>query len=262
MSNRAFLILILGICVMLSAIGVASAETPAVAEPGNLRVTFNGGFTPKALPREVLAPVSLSTAGKVQTKDGSQPPPLREFTLELDENVEIDLEGYPICRPNVLQIRRSVKEMRKLCEDEDAIVGEGSLAVSVAFPEQPPIPATSELLLLNGEGASGKPALYAYASITQPITTAITTPVKIRRQKKNGRLRTKVAFEFPPIANGAGSVTSFNLTVSKGLKLKGKPFSILSAKCPDGHLSAHSQAIFKDGTKAEAEVTRPCTGKG
>jgi hypothetical protein len=258
LSHRAFLIAVLGICVMLSAIVVASAEIPAVAEPGNLRVTFNGGFTPKELPREVLAPVSLSIAGKVQTKDGSQPPPLREFALELDENVEIDLEGYPICRPTGLQMRIGIREMRGLCED--AITGEGSLAVSVAFPEQPPIPATSELLLLNGEGESGKPALYAYAYITQPITTAITAPVRIRRQK-SGRLRTKVTFEFPPIANYAASVTSFNLTVNKGLKVKGKPFSILSAKCPDGHLNAHARAIFHDGTKAEAEVTRPCTGK-
>jgi hypothetical protein len=152
-----------------------------------------------------------------------------------------------------LQIRRSVKEMRKFCED--AIVGEGSLVVSVAFLEQPPIPATSKLLL-NGEGESGKPALYAYAYITQPITT----PVKIRRQK-NGRLRTKVTFEFPPIANGAGSVTSFNLQINKGLKVNGKPFSIVNASCPDRRLDLRGTAVFEDGANVNTTVTRPCTGK-
>ena len=33
----------------------------------------------------------------------------------------------------------------------------------------------------------------------------------------------------------------------------------LLAKCPDGHIDAKGKAVFKDGTEAEGEVTRPCT---
>jgi hypothetical protein len=57
-------------------------------------------------------------------------------------------------------------------------------------------------------------------------------------------------------------VTGLSLQINKGLKVKGKPFSIISASCPDRHLNVRGTALFVDGTKAEAEVVRPCFGKG
>jgi hypothetical protein len=258
MRKYSILILALGALVAFSAVGIASAEKPVVVEAGNLKLTFNGGFTPKALPKKTFAPIVLDVSGKIQTKDGSQPPPLKEFILETDKNGYIDTTGYPKCTSGKLQAR-DTKTVEQICGP--SIMGEGQTSVSVAFPEQPPIPAKSKLLLLNGGTSGGKTTLYVHAYLTQPITTAIVTTVKISKIH-NGRFGTKAVASVPPIANGAGSVTSFNLTVNKNLKLQGKKFSALFAKCPDGHLNAHGQAIFKDGTKAEAEVTRPCTGKG
>jgi hypothetical protein len=257
MRKYTILILALGALVALSAVGIASAEKPVVVEAGNLKLTFNGGFTPKVLPKKAFAPIALNVSGKIQTKDGSQPPPLTSFVLDTDANGTIDTTGYPKCTSGKLQARDTAT-VEKICKP--AIVGTGKTTVSVAFAEQNPIPATSKLLVLNGGTSGGKTTLFIHAYLTQPITTAIVTTVKISK-KKNGRFGTRSVATIPPIANYAGSVTSFELTVNKGLKVNGKPFSILSAKCPDGHLNAHGEAIFKDGTKAEAEVTRPCTGK-
>ena len=49
-------------------------------------------------------------------------------------------------------------------------------------------------------------------------------------------------------------MTNFNLKINK----KG----YLLAKCPDGHIDAQGEAVFKDGTNAKGAVTRPCTPKG
>jgi hypothetical protein len=258
MRKLTMLILALSACIALSAVGIASAEKPVIVEAGNLKLTFNGGFMPKALPKKTFAPIVLNVSGKIQTKDGTQPPALREFVLETDKNGAIDVKGFPTCTSGALQAR-DTKAVEKACGP--AIMGTGQTSVSVEFPEQAPIPATSKLLLFNGGIKGGVTTLYVHAYLTQPITTAIVTTVKITKIK-NGRYGIKSVATVPVIAGGAGSVTSFNLTVNKGLKVKGKPFSILSAKCPDGRLQAHGLAKFDDGTKAEAEVTRPCTGKG
>jgi hypothetical protein len=258
MRKYTLLILALGALVAFSAVGIASAEKPVVVEAGNLKLTFNGGFKPNVLSKKAFQPIVLNVSGKIQAKDGTQPPPLTSFILDTDKNGMIDTKGFPTCSSGKLQAR-DTKTVERICGP--SIVGTGKTTVSVAFAEQNPIPATSKLLVLNGGTSGGKTTLFVHAYLTQPITTAIVTTVKISKEKK-GRFGTKSVATIPPIANYAGSVTSFELTVNKGLKVKGKPFSILSAKCPDGHLNAHGQAIFHDGTKAEAEVTRPCTGKG
>ena len=259
MRKYVMLILAVGAFAALSVAGIAAAEKPVIVETGKLKLTFNGGFTPKALPKNKLAPIVLNVSGKIQSTDPSnaQPSPLKEFILDTDKNGAISVKGYPTCSSGQLQ-SRDTKTVEKVCGP--AIMGTGQTSVSVAFPEQAPIPATSKLLLLNGGVKGGTTTLYVHAYLTQPITTAIVTTVKITKEHK-GRFGTRSVATVPPIANGAGAVTSFNLTVNKGLKVNGKPFSALSAKCPDGHLQAHGLAVFKDGTKVEAEVTRPCTGK-
>jgi hypothetical protein len=246
--------------VALSAVGIASAEKPIEVGSGSLRLTFDGDFAPKVLSKKALAPIVFNVSGKIRSTDPAepQPSPLTGLILDIDRNITVDLSGYPTCSWDGGAVGRDLRSIEAVCRT--SIVGVGSMTVSVKFPEQPAIPATSKLLLLNGGTSGGKTTLYVYAYLTQPITTAIVTTVRITNVK-NGRFGTKAIATVPPIANGAGAVTSFNLQTNKGLKVKGKPFSALFAKCPDGHLNAHGLAIFKDGTEAAAEVVRPCTGR-
>jgi hypothetical protein len=248
---------VLPVCLLvaLGAAGAAWAEKPIATETSYPPLAFDAGFAPKNLSKEAFRPIVLRLSGEVRSEVGVQPPPLEELVLDLDRDIAISTEGYPTCQLEA----RDTTTLEKICGT--AIMGTGQASVSVAFAEQNPIPATSKLLLLNGGTSGGKTTLFVHAYLTQPITTAIVTTIKVTKIH-NGRFGTKAVATIPPIANGAGSVTSFNLTVNRGLKVKGKPFSSLFAKCPDGHLNAHGIAMFKDGTKAEAEVTRPCTGKG
>ena len=53
---------------------------------GNLRVHFDGGFAPQALPRDHMVPVTLSVEGRISTTDGSHPPALRRLELEFNRS--------------------------------------------------------------------------------------------------------------------------------------------------------------------------------
>jgi hypothetical protein len=250
MRKRLVLTLALGAVVALVVGGIAVAAKPTVIQVGNLKLTFNGGFTPTALPKSKLSPINLNVSGKIQTTDGKHPPALKEFILEADRNAGVDAKGVPVCKQGKIEATTTASA-EKACKP--AIIGKGTTAVEVEFAEQAPIPVKSKLLLFNGGVKGGKTTIFIHAYLSSPIAAAIVTTVKIQTHK-NGRYGLKSVATIPKIAGGSGSVTDFNLTINK----KG----YLLAKCPDGHIDAQGEAIFADGTRAKGTVTRPCTPKG
>jgi hypothetical protein len=226
---------------------LAKAEKVIV---GNLEVEYDGGFSPKALPKKKLTPISFFLWSKLRTLDGTHPPALREFKLKGDKNVKVDVKGVPTCTSGKLQ-SQTTAGAKKACGLK-TIVGSGTTEVEVQFPEQPPIDVKSELLAFNGGFKGGVTTLYIHAFLTAPVTAAIVTTVKIKNVRK-GRYGTESIATIPKIAGGSGSVTYFKLKFDKG---------ILFGKCPDGRLQAHGTGVFDDGTKASATVIRPCTPKG
>ncbi len=244
---------------VLVAGGTAMAgNKPVTVEAGDLAFTFNGGFSPQALPKKKLAPITLTASGKVVDKEGGHPPALREAIVETDKNGAVFVKGLPVCPSGKLQ-SRDTKAARKACPK--AIIGTGHTAVEVAFPEQKPFPVDSALTVFNGGQKGGTTTFYIHAFFTAPITGAIVTTVKIKKIH-NGRYGLKSVASIPKIANGSGSVTSFDLKIGKTYTYRGKKVSVLSARCADGKLQAFASAIFDDGTKASAGIIRTCTSKG
>lgn len=231
------------------AIAGSVAAKPEKVTVGNLEVEYDGGFSPKALPKGKLAPISFFLWSKIRTVDEEHPPALKEFRLDGDKNVQIDVKGLPTCKSGQLQSTTSAAA-RKACSP--ALVGTGTTEAEVQFPEQAPIDVKSELLAFNGGVKGGVTTLFVHAFLTAPVTAAIVTTVKIKNVKK-GRYGTESIATIPKIAGGSGSVTYFRLKFEKG---------ILLAKCRDGRLQAHGTAVFADNTRASATVVRPCTPKG
>src|ERR1700712_29994 len=95
LATVALLLLATGACA-----AVAAAE---VVQSGNVRVTFHAKFSPQALPRERVAPISVEVEGQISTTDGSPPPPLQKLRLELSSSGQIDTRGLPACRASALQ---------------------------------------------------------------------------------------------------------------------------------------------------------------
>jgi hypothetical protein len=244
----------------LSAVGFASAagEGPVTVQVGNLTFVADGGFTPKALSKKTPEPIALNVEGEIKTTDGSHPPALKEVIIWGDKNATVDSKGIPTCSGGQLQ-SRDTTAAEGACGD--AIIGEGDTTVEVAFPEQKPILVKSKLLLINGGSSGGTTTWYVHAYFNAPITGAIVTTVKIKNKKK-GRYGTYSVASIPKIAGGAGSVRDFQLTIDKDVKVGGKTFHPIMAKCTDGKLQVQGEAKFADGTKASAEVVRSCTPKG
>jgi hypothetical protein len=233
----------------LTVVGTVAAK-PEKVIVGEIEVEYDGGFSPKALPKNKFTPITFFLWSKIRKVDGTHPPALKEFQLLGDKNVKIDVEDVPmVCKSGQLQAKTS-SGARKACGP--ALVGSGTTLVEVQFPEQPPIDVKSELLAFNGGEKGGVTTLFIHAFLTAPVTAAIVTTVKIKKVKK-GRYGTESIATIPKIAGGSGSVTYFKLKFDKG---------VLFGKCPDGRLQANGTAVFADSTKAAATVVRPCTPKG
>jgi hypothetical protein len=243
--------------VAVSAVGIATAaggETPVTVKVGNLELTANGGFTPKALSKTKQTPIALTASGEVKEADGSHPPAARELIIEGDKNAEIHVKGIPTCTSGQLQATDTAAAM-KACRS--ALIGEGQTTAQVAFPEQKPINVPTKLLLFNGGEKGGKITWYAHAYFAQPISGAIVTTVTITKHP-HGPFGTLAVAKIPQITGGAGSIISFNLAIKKSVN----GINPISAKCVGGKLKVHVEAKFEDGTKAETEIIRACTAKG
>lgn len=251
MRKYLMLTMALGALIAVSVAGVAMAgnNSPVTVKAGNLEVTYNGGFSPTTLSKKKLTPITFNASGSIKTLDGTHPPALKEAIIETDKNGTISTKGIPVCKSGQLQAR-DTKAAEKVCGK--SIIGTGQTTVEVQFPEQKPVLVNSKLLVINGGTAGGKTTLFIHAYFSAPVTGAIVTTVKIKKVH-NGRYGLKSVASVPKIANGAGSVLKFNLTINK----KG----VLMAKCPDGKLQAKATGVFADGTKATGSIVRACKGK-
>ncbi|HXF31627.1 MAG TPA: hypothetical protein VN522_08895 [Solirubrobacterales bacterium] len=245
-----------GALLAVAAVGIAGAaggETPVTVKVGNLEVTANGGFSPTTISKTKQTPIELKASGEVKEADGTHPPAARELIIEGDKNAEVHVKGIPTCKSGQLQATDTAAAL-KACKS--ALIGEGTTTAQVAFAEQKPINVPTKLLLFNGGEKGGKITWFAHAYFSNPISGAIVTTVTITKHP-HGRFGTLAVAKIPQITGGSGSIISFNLAIKKSVG----GINPISAKCSDGKLKVHVQAKFEDGTKAETEIIRACTGK-
>jgi hypothetical protein len=237
--------------------GIAVASKPVVVEAGNLILTFNGDFSPKKLPKTKRAGITLNVSGKIETKDKTHPPALKEFILETDKAGAINAKGLPVCTSAKLQAQ-DTKHAEAACPT--AIVGKGKTDVEVEFPESPPFTAHSKLIAFNGGVAGGKTTIFIHAYLSSPVSAAVVTTVKVSKIHK-GRFGLKSIATIPKIAGGSGSAVSFSLRLGRTFAYKGKKQSYLLLQCADGKIFAQGTAKFT-GVSASGGVIRTCTPKG
>jgi hypothetical protein len=257
MRKHVLIVLALGALVAVSAVGIATAaggEAPVSVTVGNIKLTANGGFSPKALSKTKQTPIELKAAGEVATVDGTHPPAVREVILEADKAGEVHLKGIPTCKSGQLQATETTAA-KAACKS--ALIGEGEATAEVAFAEQKPIDVKSKILVFNGGEKGGKATMFIHAYFSSPVSGAIVTTVTITKHK-HGRFGTLAVAKIPQILGGAGSITKFNLNIKKNVAGKNP----ISSKCEDGKLKVHVLGKFEDGTKAETEIIRICQPKG
>jgi hypothetical protein len=244
---------VLAVVVVLAATASAFA---IVLKASNLVVTTDGGFSPTTLPKHGFAPIKLHGFGKISTEDGSLPPILETVTIWFDKHGEVETRGLPTCTPGKLAAT-TTPQARKLCPG--SIVGTGYGTAVVAFPEQPPIKASSAITLFNAKPKHGNPVVLAHAHLTVPGPTTFVVPIEIQRVH-DGRYGFKTVAKIPRIAGGSGIPLYARISVGREWKFKGKTLSFANAGCPDGRLQAKAQLQFKDGTFLQGSVFKTCKG--
>jgi hypothetical protein len=250
------LVMAVGALLAVAAVGIAGAaggEQPVTVKVGELELTANGGFSPTTLSKTKQTPIELSASGEVKLTSGGHPPAAREVIIEGDKNAEIHVKGIPVCTSGKLQATDTTAAL-KACKN--ALIGEGQTTAQVALAEQRPITVPSKLLLFNGGEKGGKITWFVHAYFSNPISGAIVSTVTITKHP-NGRFGTLTVTKIPQITGGSGSIINFNLKIKKSVA----GVNPISAKCTDGKLKVHVAAKFEDGTKAETEIVRACTGK-
>jgi hypothetical protein len=253
------------LAVALAALLLVAASALAVREvtkirlqAGNIVVVGEGGFAPKALPKNVDAPIELFGKGHLDTVDGNLPPILETLEFEFDKHGSVDTTGLPKCSSGKLQAT-TVSQARKLCPG--AIVGKGEGSAVVAFPEQAPIKVSSPITIFNGPRIGGDPSVLAHAYLTVPAPTTFIVPVRIETIHR-GRYGYRVEARIPKIAGGAGVPTAGSIRINRKWTFKGKKHSFVNARCADGRLQAIGKFDFKDGTNLKGTFVSTCQARG
>jgi hypothetical protein len=252
---------VIAVVFALALLGAAVVAQGEVYQRGNLRVIFDGRLRPHDLPRERLAPVTVSLDGSVGTVDGSRPPQLREITVAMNRAGKLFSTGLAICRSSQLQ-QTSSEAALSLCRS--ALVGHGTFAAKVDFPNAPLIPAEGKVLVFNSR-IDGQPGMLLHLYGSSPVRAAFVLPFKIKYRSK-GEFGTVFSTKIPTLASGLGYVTEIKLTIGRRYRYAGKPRSFLSASCaaPAGFTSvpyqlAKTTFAFSDGTSLTSHLTRDCT---
>jgi hypothetical protein len=238
--------------------GALAGNGATVVREKGLTVSFNGGISPRKLPRDGKAPVGVQMGGKIKSVD-HEPPILKKIILDINREGVIQTRGLQLCPLGRLK-NASQAGARRRCAD--ALVGKGSVTSRVSLPEQFPFASTGSMLAFNGR-YKGHPAVFAQVSsgAPLPLTYVIVFVVK----KTHGTFGTKMIGTLPEIASAYGYITAFNLSLRRTYRYHGKRLSYASAGCPapKGLNSVQFSLAkvgyqFEDGRKVSATLTREC----
>jgi hypothetical protein len=249
---------IAALCLVLAAPSGAD-----VVQHGHIRIAFQGGLTPKRLPRSGAAPVKVSVAAKISGVGGATPPILRDISLRINKEGAFDRAGLPVCTYEEIQ---PTTDSDALAACGGALVGEGEFSAQVGFSGQAPFPADGKILAFNGS-YKGRPAILAHIFGTEPAPTSYTLPFVMTQL--NGTYGTLLSAALPDTAGTSGYVTGLSLELGRTFVVGGSRQSFISAGCPapKGFPGAtfpfvHAAFGFAGGQKVSSTITRHCQAVG
>jgi hypothetical protein len=233
---------------------VARAET---IQSGDVRVSFDAGFTPKALPRERPAPITVDFEGRISTTDGSHPPALQQLRIELNSAGQIETRGLPQCATRLLQATSSDLALGRC---HDALVGQGTFVAQL--PVERNLLVGGRALVFNGT-VDGRPGMLIHIYVSDPVLLTLVIPIEISHHE--GKFGTVLTTTVPKLAGGSASIVQLRLKIGRRFNVGGERRSYLSAACaaPEGFPGAvfafaRSSFSFSDGRTMHSVLSRSC----
>jgi hypothetical protein len=232
------------------------------AQRGNLIVSINGGISPRTLPRDHRAPVSVHIQGGVQTADDSPLPRVNRLKLELAWRGRLNSRGLPVCPKGRLHGVDS-RQAREACGG--SLVGRGRLYAKIFIPNQAPFGVRANLLAFNGRTKVKRRAVLIHAYTSDPPVSFV-IPFVVKRQP--GAFRTVLVATIRRAVGTWPHVGSFRIDVGRSFTDRGNRRSYLNASCPvprkftAGFLSfARATYTFAGGGELTTEAVRSCRAR-
>lgn len=241
----------------------ASSAVAELSQKGDLFVRFGGGISPKALPRDSLAPISVRIEGAIKVLSNEHPPALRRIKIALNKGGHLDAKGLPVCRQSQIELATG---SQALAACGTALVGSGGIVARTDIAGQENTLVRGEVLLFNSV-VGGQPAILAHVFQKKPAP--ITRVVVFRTHRTSGNFGTVITGQLPPALNSNGYLTSIFLQLQRNYVVHGKHKAYLTASCPAP--SGFSSAIFpfakvsmtfSDGRTLASTMTRSCKARG
>jgi len=252
----------------LVAVAMVFATTASLARAeltasGDLFVRFSGGIEPNSLPRDARAPISVRVSGTIRTLSGERPPSLRRISIALNSGGRLDARGLPVCHRRQIE-PSTAREAMAYCGD--ALVGDGSYAADLAFPEQGSFSSSGRILAFNTVIAGQRAILaHVYGIRPAPITRIIVFHI----HENSGSFGTVLSGVLPEELIRYGYLRQITLQLHRNYVYKGRRHSYISAACaaPAGFPGAvfpfaRASMDFADGRTLSSTLTRTCQVRG
>ncbi len=246
---------------LLASLGAASASAE-LAQRGDLFVHFDGGVSPRALPRKALAPIGVRIEGTIKVPAGQDPPSLRRIRIAVNRAGRLSTSGLPICHRRQIE---ATSPSEALASCGSTLVGAGGIVARTALPDQPASTVRGQILLFNSV-ENGRPAILAHFFQTDP--TPLTRIVVFEIHRNGSTFGTVITGELPADLNRNGYLKSIFLQLERRYTFHGRPHSYLSAACsaPAGFSSAifpfaRTSMTFDDGRTLSSTLVRSCKVK-
>jgi hypothetical protein len=247
------------IALLAAGLGGAVVARAELVQSGDVRLSLSGDFTPRALPRNRPAPVTLSLDGSILSVNGDRPPQVRRFSIAVNRYGSVFTRGLPSCHAGDLQ-QTSTRGALERCRP--ALIGHGRFVANVDLANQA-LSVEGEALAFNGR-AGGRPVVLLHIYAGTPVQTTVVLVFKISHPRQ-GRYGTVFSTTIPKIASDLGYITNMRLTFGRRYRFAGRPRSFLSARCaaPSGFPGtifafARGRFFFAGGQRLTTTLTRNC----
>ena len=245
---------------LLSLAALADAE---LTQKGNLLVRFNGGVTPRVLPRHSLAPVSVRVDATIRVPAGHSPPPLRHIEIALNKGGRLTTTGLPVCRRGEIDSATTAGALQAC---QSALVGAGGIVGRTAIADQKTFVLRGDLLLFNSRD-HGRQAILGHVYQSKPAPISHVIVFRIRHPR--GAYGTVLSADVPYAINHNGYLKSIFLQLQRRYTFRGRRLSYLSASCPAPagfpratFRFARASMGFADGRTLSSTMVRTCKTKG
>jgi hypothetical protein len=242
------------------AFALAAVAQAEVEQEGTVSVSFEGGISPKALPRTEMAPVTVRIDSGFKSTEGTDPPPqLRTISIGINRTGKIFDKGLPTCRVRKIQ-PATIRAAKKLCGG--AIVGSGHVETRIHLANQAPFTFNGPMLVFHAERSGGDRRLLAQVYGRKPPSAFI---LNFRIVKTAGEFGTVIKTSLPKSARKWAYVTHFDMKLQRTYTYGGKRRSYVTAKCaaPEGfpgavYNFAQGNFGFAGGQHVAISLVRDC----